>query len=85
MALDLGECGERLYAWVDRSADGRIEAAELVEFSQLGISSLGNVRATDKMDKCGNTFPAESHALCAGRKCGTWLDVFFESRPLPAP
>lgn len=85
VALDLGECGERLYAWVDRSADGRIEAAELVEFSRLGISSLGNVRATDKMDKCGNTFPAESHALCAGRKCGTWLDVFFESRPLPAP
>jgi len=85
--IDLTECGASLYAWADRSGDGRLDLDELVAFQELGISSLGNVRSTDKQDKCGNTFPVESHALCADRpgKCGTWLDVFFDSRPLPVP
>jgi hypothetical protein len=87
LSIDLTECGERLYAWADRSADGRLDVDELVPFQELGIASLGNVRSTEKQDKCGNTFPAESHATCVDRpgKCGTWLDVFFESRPLPVP
>ena len=80
--IDLTECGAFLHAWVDRSGDGQIDPDELVEFQELGIASLGEVRSTDKKDKCGNTFPAESHATCIDRpgRCGTWLDVFFESR-----
>lgn len=84
--IDLTECGELLYAWADRSGDGRLDLDELVAFPDLGISSLGVVRSTDKQDKCGNAFPVESHALCTDRpgKCGTWLDVFLGSRP-PVP
>jgi hypothetical protein len=83
--IDLTECGSLLYAWVDRSGDGQIDPVELVEFQELGIASLGSVRSTGKKDKCGNTLPAESHVTCTDRpgRCGTWLDVFFESRPLP--
>lgn len=87
LRIDLTQCGASLYAWADHSGDGRLAIDELIPFQELGISSLGDVRSTDKQDKCGNTFPAESHAFCADRpgKCGTWLDVFFESRPLPVP
>lgn len=85
--IDLTGCGAFLHAWVDRSGDGRLDPDELVEFQELGIASLGGVRSTGKRDKCGNTFPAESHATCVDRtgRCGTWLDVFFEPRALPAP
>lgn len=84
--IDLTECGSFLHAWVDRSGDGRLDPDELVGFQELGIASLGSVRSTGKKDKCGNTFAAESHATCTDRpgRCGTWLDVFFEPRPLPA-
>jgi hypothetical protein len=80
--LDLTECAPSLYAWADRSGDGVISADELLEFSDLGIETLGDVRTTDKTDKCGNAFAFESHVTCAGRpgRCGTWLDVFFEPR-----
>lgn len=85
--IDFTACGSFLYAWVDRSGDGRLDLEELVEFQELGIASLGEVRSTGKTDKCGNTFPAESHATCTDSpgRCGTWLDVFFAPRPLPAP
>lgn len=84
--IDLTECGSFLHAWVDRSGDGRLDPDELVGLQELGITSLGDVRSTGKKDKCGNTFPAESHAGCTDRpgRCGVWLDVFFEPRPLPA-
>lgn len=80
--IDLTECGSSLYVWADYSGDGNLDPAELLEFEDLGVESLGGVRKTGKKDKCGNTFPAESHAKCSGQpgKCGTWLDVFFESR-----
>lgn len=80
--IDLTACGASLYAWADRSADGEIDAGELVALEDLGIVALGDLRTTGKKDRCGNTFPAESHATCADRPghCGTWLDVFFESR-----
>ncbi len=75
-------CGATLQVWADRDADGRIELKELVPFSELRIEALSNVRETDKADRCGNTFPAESDASCLELpgKCGIWLDVFFESR-----
>lgn len=85
--IDLTECGLSLYVWVDHSGDGNLHPDELLEFQDLGVESLGNVRKTGKKDKCGNTFPAESHAICFDHpgKCGTWLDVFFESRPPGGP
>jgi len=60
---------------------------ELIEFQDLGVEGLGDLRQTGKADRCGNTFPAESHATCSDRPgtCGTWLDVFFESRYPEAP
>lgn len=80
--IDLTECGSSLYAWTDRNADGAVDVAELYELQDLGVEALGDVRRTGKKDRCGNTFPAEAHATCSGRpgRCGTWLDVFFESR-----
>jgi hypothetical protein len=53
-----------------------------VKLQALGIEALGKVPKTGKKDKCGNTFAAEAHAKCSDRpgNCGTWLDVFFESR-----
>ena len=80
--INLSECGSSLHAWADRSGDGYIDPEELIEFQTLGIEALGDVRRTGKKDQCGNTFPAESHARCSNRpgRCGTWLDVFFESR-----
>jgi hypothetical protein len=82
--IDLTECGASLQVWEDRSGDGDIDSAELLDFQDLGIVSLGNVRKTGKKDRCGNTFPAESHATCSSHPgdgtCGTWLDVFFEQR-----
>lgn len=79
--IDLTQCGSSLHVWADRNSDGRIAAEEILEFQDLGIEALGTVRQTGKADKCGNTFPAESHATCFDSgTCGTWLDVFFESR-----
>ena len=78
--IDLTDCGASLYAWNDRNADGNIDIAELVTLQDLGIKSLGDLRKTGKKDTCGNTFPFESHAICSNGKCGTWLDIFFESR-----
>ncbi len=80
--MALGECGSFLHVWSDRSGDGVITPDELLEFKDLRIESLGDVRETEKKDKCGNTFPAESFVTCADRpgKCGLWLDVFFEPR-----
>lgn len=85
--IDLTECGSSLYAWADRSADGILDPEELSALREIGIVGLGYVRKTDKKDRCGNTFPAESHATCSDRpgRCGTWLDVFFESRYPDAP
>lgn len=80
--IDLTACGSSLYAWADRSADGQVDADELVALGDLGIEALGELRKTGKQDRCGNTFPAEAHAFCVDHpgRCGTWLDVFFESR-----
>jgi hypothetical protein len=82
--IDLTRCGQSLHVWDDRSGDGSIDPDEFLDFQDLGVESLGDVRATDKMDKCGSTFPVESHAICSSHpgngKCGTWLDVFFEPR-----
>jgi hypothetical protein len=78
--IDLTECGASLYAWNDRNIDGNIDIAELLTLQDLGVESLGDLRKTGKKDTCGNTFPFESHAICSHGKCGTWLDVFFESR-----
>ena len=80
--IDLIECGLSLHVWADRSGDGNLDPDELLEFQDLGVESLGDVRKTGKTDKCGNTLPAESHATCSDHPgtCGTWLDVFFESR-----
>ena len=77
-----GDCGQSLHVWEDRSGDGNIDLDELLEFADLGIESLRDVRETGKKDACGNTFPAESHAICSDRpgRCGTWLDIFFEPR-----
>jgi len=85
--IDLTECGSSLYVWTDLSADGALDVDELFEFQDLGVETLGDVRKTGKTDRCGNTFPAESHATCSDRpgRCGTWLDVFFESRYPAAP
>lgn len=85
--IDLAACGASLYAWADRNADGEIDPDELAALEDLGIEALGGLRKTGKKDRCGNTFPAESHATCAGRPghCGTWLDVFFASRYPEAP
>lgn len=80
--IDFAECGPSLFAWTDRSADGYLDPGEVIDFQDLGIEALGGVRKTGKKDRCGNTFPAESHATCSERpgRCGVWLDVFFESR-----
>jgi len=80
--IDFASCQGTLHAWNDRDANGAIALGELVPFENLGIVSLSDVQRTDKTDKCGNTFPAESQASCVGLpgKCGTWLDVFFEPR-----
>lgn len=80
--IDLTECGLSLHVWADRSGDGNIDPDELLEFQDLGVEFLGDVRKTGKQDKCGNTLAAESHATCSGHPgtCGTWLDVFFEAR-----
>lgn len=80
--IDLAECGSSLHVWGDGNGDGHIDPGELLEFQDLGVESLGDLRTTGKKDACGNTFPAESHATCADHpgKCGTWLDVFFEPR-----
>ncbi|HEX2163573.1 MAG TPA: hypothetical protein VHM02_06455 [Thermoanaerobaculia bacterium] len=85
--IDLAACGSSLFAWADRSADGELDPGELVALPDLGVEALGDLRRSGKQDRCGNTFPAESHALCAGRPgpCGTWLDVFFASRPPAVP
>jgi hypothetical protein len=85
--IDLTECRSSLHVWADRSTDGYLDRDELLALQDLGVEALGNVRKTGKKDRCGNTFPAESHATCSGRpgKCGTWLDVFFESRYPGAP
>ncbi len=82
--IDFDACGMALDVWSDQEGDGRIDFSEILPFQSLGVESLGGVQRTDKADKCGNTFPAESHATCSGRlgvrKCRTWFDVFFESR-----
>lgn len=78
--IDLTVCGDSLFTWDDRDGDGNIDLSELLEFKQLGITALGDVRKTGKTDKCGNTFPVESSAVCSKGKCGTLLDVFFQPR-----
>lgn len=78
--IPIAECGQSLHVWADRSRDGIISFDELLEFQDLGIESLSDVRETGKEDKCGNTFPFESHATCSDGKCGMWLDVFFVPR-----
>ena len=83
-ATSIAECLESLHVWADHNSDGVMAPEELLELQDLGIESLGNVRKTGKRDKCGNTFPVESHATCSGRPgegpCGLWLDVFFVPR-----
>jgi hypothetical protein len=85
--IDLSECGSFLQVWRDQSVDGYLDPDEVFDFQGLDIESLGKVRKTSKKDRCGNTLPAESHATCFNRpgRCGTWLDVFFESRYPEAP
>lgn len=85
--IDLIGCDAFLHVWVDRSADGFLDPDEFLEFQELDIKALTKVRKTGKKDRCGNTFQAESHATCYSRpgRCGTWLDVFFESRYPEAP
>jgi hypothetical protein len=80
--IDFTDCGSTLHAWSDHDGDGYLAPDELVEFRDLGIESLGDVRKTGKRDRCGNTFLAESHATCADRpgNCGIWLDVFLAPR-----
>lgn len=78
--IDLTQCGGSLFTWDDRNVDGNIEIHELLELQDLGITALGDVRQTGKKDKCGNTFRVESNAICSHGKCGTVLDVFFQSR-----
>lgn len=78
--IDLTECGGSLFVWNDRDGDGQIDVEELLDFQDLGITALDEVKTTGKKDKCGNTFPAESNAICSHGKCGTVLDVFFQPR-----
>lgn len=78
--IDLTECGATLFAWDDRNGDGSIDIGELLDFQDLGITALGDVRTTGKKDKCGNTFRFESKATCSQGRCGTVLDVFFQPR-----
>lgn len=78
--IDLTECGASLYVWDDRNGDGKIDIEELLDFQDLGITSLGDVRKTGKRDRCGNTFRFESNATCSHGTCGKLLDVFFQPR-----
>ena len=80
--IDFSECEQALHVWEDRSGDGDIDPGEVLELADLDIDDLGDIQETRKRDSCGNRFPFESHATCAGQpgRCGVWLDVFFEPR-----
>ena len=81
-SIDFSECEQVLHVWEDRSGDGNIDPHEIFKLADLDIDDLGDIQETRKRDSCGNQFPFESHATCAGKpgRCGVWLDVFFEPR-----